>query len=220
MERGDPGLGDIAHAVHRASADMEDERHRQALHELDVQVLEIALVVIRAHQVSGGVIGDRQCIGTGLDLGHAEQDGRLLHAIERELGLARIVKGHEQEGLHSEAVIAQRPRPHGLADDRDLVAELAPQDADRLDHAVHVRVHEEVVGDADVVHVLPDRLAHAHRRPIVLLLPLHIAAERRRFLDDREDRHDAVEAELGIAGCGEARHQLRIAVGEREVGVH
>ena len=63
---------------------------------------------------------------------------------------------------------------------------------------------------------LVDRLAHLDRRPVVLLLPLDLAAERRGLLDDREDRHDRVEAELGVARRRQARHQLGLAVGVRE----
>ena len=78
---------------------------------------------------------------------------------------------------------------------------------------------QQVVRDLDVVGRLVDRLAHPDGRPVVLLLPLHLAAERRRLLDDREDRHDRVEAELRVAGRRQSRHQLRVAVGVRERGV-
>ena len=110
-------------------------------------------------------------------------------------------------------MVAQRPRPHGLADDRDLVAVLLLEDADGIQHAPRIGVGQEIIGDADVVGVRPDGLAHAHRGPVVLLLPLDFAPERRGFLNDREHRHDRIEAELGVAGGRKPGHQFGIAVG-------
>ena len=90
------------------------------------------------------------------------------------------------------------------------------QELDGVDHAAAVRMVEQVVGDPDVVRALVDRLLHLDRRPVVLLLPLDLAAERRGLLDDREDGHDRVEAEDRVPGRGQARHQLGLAVGVGE----
>ena len=56
MKRRHPGLSDVLHAVHRASADMENQRHRQPLGEFDVQIAQEARVVLAADQVPGGVV--------------------------------------------------------------------------------------------------------------------------------------------------------------------
>ena len=150
----------------------------------------------------------------------AEVDGRLLEPVQDQLGLVRVVQGQQQEALHAEAVVGQRPRPHGLADHGHLVAVVRLEPADRVEHAGGVLVGEEVARDDDIVRRLPNRLAHLHGRPVVLLLPLDLAAERGGVLDDREHGHDGVEAQLGMAGGRQAGHQLAVAVGIRERRIH
>ena len=52
--------------------------------------------------------------------------------------------------------------------------------------------------------------------PVVFVLPLHFAAQRRGLLDDAEIRHDRVEAKLGISGSGQTSCQFRVLAGLRE----
>ena len=76
VERGHPGLGDVAHPVDRLAADVEDDRARDPLGELDVQVPQVAVVVLAGDEVAGRVVGQRDGVGAGLELGDAEGDRR------------------------------------------------------------------------------------------------------------------------------------------------
>ncbi len=80
-------------------------------------------------------------------------------------------------------------------------------DLDGFDNTSGIGVGQEVRWYLDVVHILIDRFTHLDRRPIVLLFPLNLAAQRRGLLDDREHRHDAVKPQLCIAG-GLARRAI------------
>ena len=51
-DRGHAGLGDIFHPVHGAAANVEDQRHGQPFGELDVQVTQIAGVILAADQIA------------------------------------------------------------------------------------------------------------------------------------------------------------------------
>ena len=53
-----------------------------------------------------------------------------------------VIERQEQELLDPHRVVAERPRPHGLADDRDFVSELTAEDLDRLDQALRVAMLE------------------------------------------------------------------------------
>jgi hypothetical protein len=97
-----------------------------------------------------------------------------------------------------------------------FVAVVFAQDLDRVRYALGIGVRAEIGRHFDIVGRFPDRLAHLDRRPVVLLFPLDFAAERRRFLDNGKDRHNGVEAQLRIAGGGQARHQFGLAVGVGE----
>ena len=80
---------------------------RELLGELVVHLLEVAVVVLARDEVAGGVIGQRERVGAGLDLGHAEVDRRLLEPLEHELRLGRVVERHQQERLDAERVVAR-----------------------------------------------------------------------------------------------------------------
>ena len=184
-----------------------------------MQVPQEPPVVLAAHQVARGVVRQGQGVRPGFDLRDAELHRGLLHTVEGEVGLPGVIQGHEQEGLHAEAVVTQRPRPHGLADDGHFVAVFLLEQADGVEDAFRVLVREEIGRDVDVVHVFPDRLAHLDRGPVVLLLPLDLAAQRGGFLNNGKDRHDAVETQLGVPGGREPGHQFRVPVGVRKGGV-
>ena len=131
-----------------------------------------------------------------------------------------VVDAHQQEAFDAEHVVGQRPRPHGLADDGHLVAEFLLEQAQRAGDGDVVAVVQKAGRRANVVQALPHRLAHAHGGPVVLLLPLHLAAQRRRLLDDGEIRHDGVETQFGVAGGRQAGRQFRVAAGLGKRRVH
>ena len=79
-----------------------------------------------------------------------------------------------------------------------------------------VGVLEEAVGHLDVVDGLPDGSGHADGGPVVFAFPLHLASKGGGLLDDGEVGGDGVEAELGVAGSGEAGIHLGVAVGGGE----
>ena len=199
---------------------MQNNRNPKPLRELDVQVPEVPSVIFAADQVPGGMVRQSQSICPRLDLSQTKLDRGLFHLVQTEFRFSRVVQGHQQKRFHSEAVIAQRPRPHGFADDRDFVPEFAAQYLDGLNNTLDIGVIQKVRGNVDVLRLFPDRLAHLHRRPIVLLLPLNLAAQRRRFLDDAEHRHDGVKTELSVAGRGETSHQFGLPISIRERCVH
>ena len=58
---------------------------------------------------------------------------------------------------------------------------------------------KKVVRDNDIVNIFPDRFSHSNGGPVILLFPLDLATECAGFLDDRENRHDGVEPELGVS---------------------
>ena len=138
MERCDASLGDVRHPVEGSAAYVQDERRRQPLDQLRMDVLEIPPVVLRGHQIACGVVGDSHRIRAGLDLGQTERYGHLLETCEAAGCLCRIVDRHEQEGLQSECAVTERPWPHDLAEDGDVVAESTAQGPDRVEHAANV----------------------------------------------------------------------------------
>src|SRR5262245_4068239 len=117
-------------------------------------------------------------------------------------------------------MIAQGPRAHGLSDDRNLITELLAQDLDGFHHAPRVWVSQEVRRYLDVTDISIDWLAHLNGGPVVLLFPLNLATQRRRLLNNREHRHDAVKTQLRVARRCQTRHQLWDAVGIWKWRVH
>ena len=220
MEGRHAGLGDVPHAIQGIAADVQDQGHLQALDHLLVDVQQEALVILAADQVAGGVIGKGQRVGAGLDLRLTEQHRYFFQFVQAEHGRIGVVDAHQQEPLDPEHVVGQRPRPHRLADNRHLVAEFLLEQAKRSRDGDVVAMVQKPGRHADVVEALPDRLAHPHGGPVVLFLPLHLATEGRRLLDDGEIRHDGVEAQLGVAGGRQAGRQFRVAAGLGKGGVH
>ena len=104
------------------------------------------------------MVGQGQRVGSGLDLGESEVDGGNLELVEDALDLVGVVERHQQERLHSESVIGQRPGAHRLADDGHLVAVLAAQEADGLQDTTCVLMGEQVGRNHDVIGGLPDGL--------------------------------------------------------------
>ena len=72
MEGCHTGLGDVFHSVNRPSADMKNQRNRDALDKFNVQVAQIAFIILAADEVTGRVVGERERICTRLDLGDTE----------------------------------------------------------------------------------------------------------------------------------------------------
>ena len=85
MERRHAGLRDVAHPVDVLPQMWRMIGTGSPLGELDVQLLQIAVVVLARDEVAGGVIGQGQRVGAGLDLGQAERDRRLLEPLEDSL---------------------------------------------------------------------------------------------------------------------------------------
>ena len=71
---------------------MQNKGDRDLLDELDVEVSQIAFVVLPAHEISRRVIGQSQGVGSRLDLRNPEFDRNLLELVENLFGLIGIVE--------------------------------------------------------------------------------------------------------------------------------
>ena len=127
-----PGLRNVSHAIDRPAADVKDQGNRNLIDELRVHVAQEVTVVLSTHEVASGMIGQSQRVSAGLDLRPTKIDCDLAHTIQAELGLARVVKRHQEKLFHSETVVPHRPGPHGLADDGNFVSKFLAESFNRL----------------------------------------------------------------------------------------
>ena len=169
-------------------------------YEFLVHFLEEAIVIIAAHKIPRGVVGKRNRIGTGFQLCPPKVDRSFFHFLQALHRLAWIIIRHQQKLFDTKAVVAQRPRTHRFADHADFVSKLFFQNADRVKHAFRIGVCEKVVRNLDILRFRPDRFVHFDGRPVVFFLPLHLATQGRRLLNDRKDGHDRIEAKLCVTG--------------------
>ena len=99
MEGGQSGLGNVVHPVDGPPADVQDQRNRDLINQFGVQVSKEVAIILAADQIAGRMIRQRQCVGACIDLGLPEGNRDLLHSLQAQLRVARIVKRHQQEWL-------------------------------------------------------------------------------------------------------------------------
>ena len=132
MKSSHPGLRNVPHAIDRPAVDMKAQGNRDLIDELRVHVAQKVAVVLSTYQVASGMIGQSQGVGAGLDLRSSKIDWDLAPTIQTELGLARVVKRHQEKLFHSETVVPHRPGTHCLADDGNFVSKFLAESFNRL----------------------------------------------------------------------------------------
>lgn len=126
-----------------ASADVQDQRCRDAIGELEMQVAQVSPVVTGADQIAATVVGQRQRVRFRFDLGDPKLNGHFLQSFQTEPGFIGIFGRHQEEVLQPEAAITQRPWAHRFASDGDLIPELLPEYSDRVEDAFRVGVGQK-----------------------------------------------------------------------------
>jgi hypothetical protein len=133
--RVDPGAGEELQAVGAVAADVQDDGPAHLGCDLLVDGQQVLLVVMRPHQVAGGVVGQDHDVRAGGELGVGEGDGdrrELPQHLAHLVGFAHADR--QQKVLGAGHVVGQGPGPHDLADDGDTAAHVAPQNGQGIQH--------------------------------------------------------------------------------------
>ena len=210
----DPVQGRPAAVQHHRSLDL---RYDLAVHRQ--QKIAVGLAT---HQVAGRMIGQGHDVRPSFDLSVGEHDRDLLQTLQAGVHLVRLQQDVNQELLHPEHVVGERPRPHYLADHTSLRV-TPPQFLYRVQNCLRCRPIQEVIRNLNLPRTRPARrlLAGRHPRsghhpPFIhhprVLPPVDLRPQRRRPRDQPEVRHHRVEAQLRIAQLRQTHHRVGVEV--------
>ena len=125
MEAVQAGPGNHFYAVGGIPADVENYGGLNHLGQLLVPRQEEFLVGLRTAQIAGGVVGQENTVGPGINLSLGKPHGNRQKFIQDAIHLSRIIDGAHQKVLYPEIVVSLRPASKNLA----AYSRIVPQSA-------------------------------------------------------------------------------------------